>query len=411
MERSDSVLVSANPFKKRVNIPTSKSYANRILILASLYPKEVSIKNLPQSTDVVKLISCLKKVGVLFQEEGNITKVINSFPDCETDDDDPIILETGDGGTTNRFLLSFLGRGKKKYILNPKGKMKTRPMDELIQVLEALGVEIHQGRKEEDYALTIQGPMEISGKNLSIDCSRSTQFASGMAMALWDKPLDLKLENFYSSKNYYDMTTHLVEKIKNNETSFEVPPDFSSLSYPLVLGATLGEVFVEACHSKDRFQSDSCLLDILEKMGASLDWKDAGLFVQSPDKLLPLNWECSNCPDLVPTLAYLCSYAEGESRLKNVKILRHKESDRILEVEKILDLFGISYFYNDDLDELVISGKGLGSSGVEFKKHHPAKDHRMVMVTYLFMRKNQGGEVFNASHVKKSFPHFFEEMN
>ena len=109
MERSDSVLVSANPFKKIVNIPTSKSYANRILILASLCPKEVSIKNLPQSTDVVKLISCLKKVGVLFQEEGNITKVINSFPDCETDDDDPILLETGDGGTTNRFLLSFLG--------------------------------------------------------------------------------------------------------------------------------------------------------------------------------------------------------------------------------------------------------------------------------------------------------------
>jgi 3-phosphoshikimate 1-carboxyvinyltransferase len=176
------------------------------------------------------------------------------------------------------------------------------------------------------------------------------------------------------------------------------------------LGATLGEVFVDSCHSKDSFQSDSCLLDILEQMGASLVWKDSGLFVQSPDKLLPLNWECSNCPDLVPTLAYLCSYAEGESRLKNVKILRHKESDRILELEKILGLFGVSYLYNEALDELVIFGKGLESNGVEFKKHHPAKDHRMVMVTYLFMRKNQGGEVFNASHVKKSFPRFFEEM-
>ena len=407
----DSFVVSSKPFKKRVSIPTSKSYANRILILASICESRVTIKNLPQSTDVLHLISCLKKVGIIFKEEGKLLHVMNSFPSCEDSDNNPVVLETGDGGTTNRFLLPFLGRGKKRYVLRPTGKMKTRPMEELIEGLRKLEVDIDQGGEEEDYSLKIKGPINAKLESLSVDCSRSTQFASGMMMALWDKSLKINLENFNSSKSYYEMTVYLGEQLKEGKTFFEVPPDFSSLSYPLVLGATLGEVFVEDCNSRDKFQSDSCLLDILEQMGGELLWKDSGLFIKSPSKLLPLQWNCSNCPDLVPTLAYLCSYAEGTSCLGQIKVLRHKESDRILELEKIFGLFGINYSYNEYSDELFIYGKGSGPTNIGFKKHIPAKDHRVVMVTYLFMRRNQGGEVCNASHVKKSFPNFFDELD
>ena len=411
MLNKDSFVVSSKPFKKKVSIPTSKSYANRILILASLCESRVTIKNLPQSTDVLHLISCLKKVGIIFKEEGELLHVINSFPSCETNDDNFVVLETGDGGTTNRFLLPFLGRGKKRYILRPTGKMKTRPMEELIEGLRILDVDIEQGGEEEDYSLKIQGPMSTKVDGLSVDCSRSTQFASGMAMVLWDRSLKIELENFNSSKSYYEMTVHLCEQLKKGKTFFEVPPDFSSLSYPFVLGATLGEVFVEECYSKDKFQSDSCLLDIFEQMGGELVWKDSGLFIKSPSKLSPLQWDCSNCPDLVPTLAYLCSYAEGMSCLGQIKVLRHKESDRISELEKIFGLFGVNYSYNEASDELFIYGRGLGPTNIGFKKHIPAEDHRMIMVTYLFMRKNQGGEVYNASHVKKSFPNFFDELD
>ena len=93
----DSFVVSSKPFKKKVSIPTSKSYANRILILASLCESRVTIKNLPQSTDVLHLISCLKKVGIIFKEEGKLLHVVNSFPSCETNDDNLVVLETGDG--------------------------------------------------------------------------------------------------------------------------------------------------------------------------------------------------------------------------------------------------------------------------------------------------------------------------
>ena len=102
----------------------------------------------------------MKKVGITFQEEGKLLHVTNSFPSCEINDDQPVILNTGDGGTTNRFLLPFLGRGRKRYILRPSGKMKTRPMEELIEGLRTLNVDLNQGGKDEDYALSIQGPID-----------------------------------------------------------------------------------------------------------------------------------------------------------------------------------------------------------------------------------------------------------
>ena len=115
--------------------------------------------------------------------------------------------------------------------------------------------------------------------------------------------------------------------------------------------------------------------------------------------------------DEFPLIFLICAKANGVSSFKKIGELRHKESDRILELEKIFGLFGVNYSYNEASDELFIYGKGLGPTSIGFKEHIPAQDHRMIMVTYLFMRKNQGGEVYNASHVKKSFPNFFDELD
>ena len=117
LESENKVIVKPGSFSKKISIPTSKSYANRILILASLCPKVVTIEGLPESTDVSNLIDCLEKIGIKFSKDSKGTfKVLNSFPECEADiDSDTVYLETGDGGTTNRFILPF-----SKYVQKSK---------------------------------------------------------------------------------------------------------------------------------------------------------------------------------------------------------------------------------------------------------------------------------------------------
>ena len=93
----------------------------------------------------------------------------------------------------------------------------------------------------------------------------------------------------------------------------------------------------------------------------------------------------------------------------NIVVLRHKESDRIFEIERLFKAFGIDYYYNEELDQLEIRG-GNPDALQKFQRHNPPEDHRIIMVSYLFMKINNG-EITNASHVKKSFPTFFSAMS
>ncbi len=415
LDSKNKVIVKPGHFSKSILIPTSKSYANRILILASLSPSVVTIEGLPESTDVSNLINCLEKVGIKFLKGPMGTvKVLNSFPECENNNDsDTIYLETGDGGTTNRFILPFLARGRKQYVLKPQGKMRIRPMEELINSLTLLGADITEKESSGGFDIEVKGPLDFNERKLSIDCERSTQFASALAMSLWDfEEFEFELLNLKSSKSYYEMTLGLIKELRLGKSSFCVPVDFSSLSYPLALGAVTGEVFIENCSSLDIFQADACFISILKKMGADLYWEEGGgLKLRVAESLKPLNYDCSDCPDLVPTLAFLCSYVDGVSCLTNIKVLRHKESDRVFEIERLFKAFGIDYSYNNELDRLEIRGEKLSKEHLrKFLRHDPPEDHRMVMVSYLFMKMNNGGEVTNASHVRKSFPNFFNAM-
>jgi len=285
-------------------------------------------------------------------------------------------------------------------------------MKELVDSLTTLGVYTCEKETPTGFDLEVRGPLACQEQKLSIDCLRSTQFASALAMMLWDfEEFKLELLNLKTSKSYYEMTIGLIEELRAGKSLFKVPVDFSSLSYPLALGATMGEVFVENCSSLDKFQADSCFIDILKEMGASLSWRESGgLQLKVTEDLRPIKWDCSNCPDLVPTLAFLCSYVGGVSYLSNIEVLRHKESDRIYEIERLFKAFSIDYTYDDKLDQLEVYGSKPNNLMKQFQRHDPPEDHRIVMVSYLFMKMNNGGEISNASHVKKSFPSFFNVM-
>ena len=142
--------VLATSFFRKIEVPYSKSWANRILILAAIKSAVVKIQGTPDSSDVVNLVNSLKKIGLIIEESDQSLIVKNSFPNCEAGLE-VVYLETGDGGTTNRFILPLLALGKKKYRLQASGHMKSRPMDEILDVLQAHGVQIKKGGPEDDF--------------------------------------------------------------------------------------------------------------------------------------------------------------------------------------------------------------------------------------------------------------------
>ncbi len=404
-----------SPFQKEIDIPSSKSYANRLLILAALSPKPVRVINLPLSTDVLTMIECLKKIGLHCEEVNNEVIVHNQFPECEYDEL-KIVLHTGDGGTTNRFLIPLLSLGKREYEVRAKGHMRKRPMKDLVEALRDCGAQVKYNPTENDNEawITIQGPISTSVKDsLEIESSQTTQFLTGLALAFSKIGINVIPKNLSVSLPYWNLTKALLKKAESEPDFYENPVDFSSLSYPIALAALIGKVKVKNCFAVDSNQADSQFLKILEEMGARVEFTNEGLLVEKGE-LQGIEFNGSQCPDVIPTLIFVCSFAMGKSKLTHLEVLSHKECDRFEEMVRLLQTAGIEHTVNRNDYSLEIVGKGLPGeieelSGFDFD---PVADHRMVMVTYLYQRILGGGHILdNAHHVKKSFANFFEVMS
>ena len=370
----------------------SKSFANRALILGAIKKDAFFIEGKSRSADVLSLISCLKKVGLDIEEteEGYVIK--NSFPSCEVIVTDPIRLETGDGGTTNRFLLSLLSLGQNTYHLYPKEKMLKRPSREFLDVAK-------QGEfrfeVSEEYFL-IKGPSRK--KEVEVDCSKTTQFATGLLLSGY-KVIPRKLG---PSLAYYEMTK---EMVNSQSLTVHVPLDWSSASYLMAYGALNGCITLPYEEGRDIFQADSCFVELLPQVGAEVREEKGKLVIESSRKLKHFDFDCYKAPDLVPTLIFLASYSEGISRFFHTDILTHKESDRLEEMKKILETFEITY--EDKEGGLIIYGRSPHDKACSIET---ARDHRMVMVAYLFLRMNGGGRLYHEDCVGKSYPSFFRDF-
>ncbi len=398
---NSSYSVTPGSFDKIIQVPTSKSYANRVIVLAALNDDEVSIKNLPQSSDVKNMIRCLREIGVKISGDDNNIVIHNSFPECEIKSDKIIDLHTGDGGTTNRFLIPLLSLGSNKYNLIPEEKMSERPMKEMERVLSHLGVKLDN----DNHWFCLQGPIQSSEETIEVDCSKTTQFATGFLLAYAHTEIIIKEKNLTTSVPYFEMTKELVSK--KDQTSYIVPVDFSSLSYPLAFAALGNRVRVTNCLERDHYQADSEFIEILKNINIEVEFSKDGLSIIGKDSIEGFSHDCRACPDLIPTLCFLASYCSGRTLLKSVEVLRHKECDRLQEMLRMLKAFGIKTTHLEHEDAIEIIGGNRIDAKIDFV---PERDHRMVMVCALFQKYNAGGIVSNAECVNKSFPDFFEVM-
>lgn len=408
LKNSPSKVKALSSFDKEINLPASKSHSNRALILGAIRGGSFKVHNLSTSTDVTNLLDAFKKIGLSFLVNGTSVTFLNTFPECEKASEGEVIeLSTGDGGTTNRFLIALLSRGKKEYHLRPSEKMNERPIEDLLAPLKKIGVLFSHNIKNNPLEpwLKMKGPATLyNTSKLEIDCSKSTQFATALMLAFSNRPLQFDFINLHASEMYIKMTSQVMKK-SLEANSYIVPVDFSSLGYPIALAAVKGRVLIKNCLEIDTFQPDSQLIEILKVSGARRVLSASGLEVKKDSPLKAFNFDVSKAPDLFPTLVFLAAHSDGVSVLSNLNILKFKESDRLHEMMNLMKVFGVEMDYDSSADLIQITG----STSIKYKHAvvQPARDHRIVMSAALFMAANLGGELYEIDCVEKSFPGFF----
>lgn len=386
--------IKKGQIKKEIRIPTSKSYANRALILASLYEDSVIIKDLPEATDVTILIDCLKKIGLNIRSQNVFLSVDSSFPECELPG--PVDIDVGEGGTTARFLAAMLLLGKSEYRLRLGDRLKVRPWDDFISFSNKYGAKV----RLDDDVLFVQGPIKLP-KEIEVDCSKTTQFATAFELLSHCTGSKVTPVNMNSSQSYWAMNERIIQEISLTKT-FEVPGDWSSASYPMAFAALNHSVIFPELRF-DPLQADAKFFILLEQFNC-LTAEGDNLKVSPCEVEENIVLNVQDCLDLVPTLGYFFAHIPGVHRLRGIENLIHKESDRLQEVIKLLSAFS-RHAYREEND-LVIEGKK--DICPEAKDLVMPNDHRMVMVATLFLLHHSGGTVTPQNAVLKSYPSFFE---
>lgn len=387
--------------------PPSKSMAHRLLICSALKKGNTVIKNVGNSNDVITTAKCLNELGAKIRIQDG-----NAFVEGISQVKKGRILDCGESGSTLRFLIPVACALGADATFTGSAKLLSRPINVLVDEIKRHGVNAD--------GLSFSGKLK-SGE-YEIDCSISSQFISGLLMALpyLDGSSELILKGESVSKGYVDLTISMLEQcgikyeksgnkfiIRGNQeynlsSETYCEGDWSGASYPLVLGAMRGEVTVKGLNL-DSVQGDKEILKILEKAGAEVLVKENGITVRKAT-LNCFEYNFDPIPDLAPVCSALASVAEGESVFSGISRLKDKESDRVYTTIKTLTIAGITA---EEIDgKIKIKGGQVKDGSFDGEN-----DHRIVMLaTVLGISAEKESFILGADAVNKSYPDFFKDL-
>ena len=111
----------------------------------------------------------------------------------------------------------LLLQGQKKYKLKLGKRLAQRPWGEFIEVSTQLGVSAELMGNE----LQIKGPIKSYPSILQVDCSRTTQFATGLQLSMGLKEIQIHPVHLKSSISYWELTQNLIDSFKK-ENKFSI---------------------------------------------------------------------------------------------------------------------------------------------------------------------------------------------
>lgn len=306
-----------------LNMPASKSFAQRAIIAAALADGESRLEGYSPCGDNEAAIEVAKALGAEVRVEA--AGVRSDLSDSSTDTatgttltikgagssvNMPDKLNVGESGLLTRLMIPIiaaLGKGQPIEI-DGIGTLPARPLKGASEIMAGFGTVLRplNPAPEVHVPLTVQGPL-LSGKT-SVSGKGGSQLISGLLMALPLLPGDSTLhihdpksipymfitadvlrrfgirigsemeggEDFLETQDW-SLCTGITFKIKGGQkyspAAFDIEGDWSAAANFLVAGALFGDVRLTGLDTTS-IQADISIMDILMEAGASLSQLD-----------------------------------------------------------------------------------------------------------------------------------------
>ena len=406
-----------------VNLPGSKSLSNRALLLAALAEGTTKITNLLESDDTRHMLGALKQLGIEYtlSEDKTECTVIGNGGAIHSNNAQELFL--GNAGTAMRPLCAALCLGSGTFVLTGEPRMKERPIGHLVDALRQAGASISYLENEGYPPLQID-ESALKGGNVEIDGSISSQFLTALLLSapMSENDMTITIVGELVSKPYIDITLDIMQKfgvevlnddyktfkIKANQTykaveHYMVEGDASSASYFLAAAAIKGGTVKVTGIGRDSIQGDVQFVDVLELMGARVEWAETYISV-TKDALRPIDMDFNHIPDAAMTIATMALFVEGTSTLRNIYNWRVKETDRLFAMATELRKVGAIVEEGEDYLKIT-PPKQLKHAAID-----TYDDHRMAMCFSLLALDDVSVTINDPECTAKTFPTYFDVL-
>ncbi|MEC8434625.1 MAG: 3-phosphoshikimate 1-carboxyvinyltransferase, partial [SAR324 cluster bacterium] len=335
-------------------------------------------------------------------------------------------LFLGNAGTAIRPLAAALTLGHGRFVLDGIERMRERPIQDLLDGLNQLGAQVRSINN------TGCPPVEIIANGLpggitELSGAISSQYLSAILLTspYAQTPVEIRIKDHLVSIPYVEMTIRLMNRFGvnvgvsedfkgfhiNAPQSYKSPGtyfvegDASSASYFLAGAAITGGTLTVIGCGTDSLQGDARFAEIMEMMGAEVQWEPNQITVRGSGNLKGIDVDMNEMPDAAMTLAVAALFAKGITAIRNIYNWRLKETERLQAVSSELKKLGATI--EDGKDYIIIEPP---------EQLLPAEittydDHRMAMAFSLAACGGVPIAILDPSCVSKTFPDYFDQLS
>ncbi len=363
-----------------INLPSSKSISNRLLIIQALCKENFTIENISDSDD---------------------TKYLQRSLLCQEN-----IIDVEHSGTSFRFLTSYLSiQNAKEFILTGSDRMKERPIKELVSVLQKMGAKIEYLEDEGFPPLKTIGT-DLEGGKIEIDGDVSSQFITSILLIAptLRNGIELKILGELVSKPYIEMTLNLMSEfgvesdwtnniisIKNQKyipKDYTVEADWSASSFWFEIASLSKRCNIRLNGlQQNSIQGDKKSIELFNNLGVDSIFENGKLILTKNQTISPFQtYNLIETPDLYQPLRCILFSKKIEADFSGIQTLKDKETDRIISVET-------------ELNKL---------NSIKIIDTH--KDHRMAMSFAPLCLEFGKLQINDVEVVSKSYPDYWQDF-